>query len=119
MTLPIFSQTPSSNCTVPCVTLRNAIKVKYELDFVNNKISILRDSLNLKDSIIYRKDTLILNQNTIIENLNNTIIQEKKIIEESDKRVEFYKSETKTQKTYKWMVIVVGSLTTLASLIFF
>jgi len=119
MTLPSFSQTPSNDCVVPCSTLRNAIKVKYELDFANNKILILRDSLKVIDTIVYRKDTVIVNRNETIKNLNNTIVQEQKLKEEEKKRANSYKDEIENQKFYKWVAIVVGSVTTLASLIFF
>ena len=119
MMSPIYSQTPSNDCIVPCSTLRAAMKVKYDLDLAYNKIYLLRDSVSIMDSIIYRKDTIITNKNTIIANLNSSLDAQKKISKENKDRGDFYKKEVDSQKFYKWVAIVAGSISTLASLIFF
>jgi len=119
MMSPIYSQTPSNDCTVPCTTLRAAMKVKYDLDLAQNKILMLRDSVSIMDSIIYRKDTIIVNKNGIIKNLNSSLVAQKGISDENKARGDFYKKEVDSQKFYKWVEIVVGSISTLASLILF
>jgi hypothetical protein len=118
MMLPSYSQTSSSNCTVPCYTLRNAIKTKYDLDLSREKVIILRDSISLLNQGIFQRDTMLLNKKTEITNLKTNELKLKEESDENKKRGDSYKSEVNKQKTYKWIAIVVGSITTLCSLIF-
>lgn len=115
----LYSQTPSNNCVVPCITLRNAIKVKYELDFANSRIGLLKDSVQNLQTTISKKDTIIQNKNTEIQNLNTNLIASQGQTKEEKKRGDVYEKETDRQKRNKWIAIVAGSITTLLSLIFF
>ena len=115
----VYSQTNSSNCTVPCYTLRNAVKTKYELELAQNKISILRDSIKINQILDLQKDTLILNKESEIKNLNTIITEKDSTITADRKRSDFYKSEYDTQVRNKWISIIIGSVSTICAIIFF
>lgn len=115
----IYSQTPSNNCVVPCITLKNAVKVKYELDFANNRIGLLKDTIQTLQTVLYKKDTIIQNKTTEIQNLNSSLIASKEQTKEEKNRGDAYQKEVDIQKRNKWVAIIAGSVTTLLSLIFF
>lgn len=119
MTSQLYSQKSSSNCTVPCYTLRNAVKTKYELESANIKISGLRDSIRVVEKVILQQDSLLLNNQIEIKNLNTEVKCRDSIIKEDKDRSNFYKSEYDKQVRNKWVAIIVGSITTICSLIFF
>lgn len=104
---------------MPCATLKNAIKVKYELDFAYNRIGLLKDSMQNLQTIISKKDTIIQNKTTEIQNLNTSLIASQVQTKEEKKRGDVYQKEADKQKRNKWIAIVAGSVTTLLSLIFF
>ena len=115
----LYSQTPSNNCVVPCVTLKNAIKVKYELDFAYNRIGLLKDSIQNLQTTINKQDTIIQNKTAEIKNLNTDLVASQGQTKEEKKRGDVYQNEVDRQKRNKWIAIVAGSVTTLLSLIFF
>lgn len=114
-----YSQTNSNDCIVPCVTLKNAVKTKYELERAEMRISILRDSVKNMNKIIFEQDTIISNKNGEIFNLNEKVRYTDSISTQNKVRAEFYKSEYNGQVRTKWIAIIIGSVTTVCSLIFF
>jgi len=65
--LSLSSQTSSiitEPCKVPCYTLRNALKVKQKADYLDSQLVIVRDSISIYRNIIRSKDTLISYKDT-------------------------------------------------------
>jgi hypothetical protein len=114
-----YSQTNSNDCIVPCATLKNAVKTKYELERAEMRISILRDSVKKMDKIIFEQDTIISNKNGEISNLKEKVKYTDSISVQNKVRGDFYKSEYDGQVRSKWIAIIIGSVTTVCSLIFF
>lgn len=114
-----YSQSNSNDCIVPCSTLKNAVKTKYELERAEMRISILRDSVHKITKIMYEQDTIIQNKNGLIFNLNEKVRFTDSISTQNKLRGDFYKSEYDSQVRNKWIAIIVGSVTTVCSLIFF
>ena len=76
----VYSQTPSNdNCIVPCISLKNALKLKVKYDYCYNQLKIARDSISLLDSVNCQQDTIILNKNQEIILLEDNVKQIKKI----------------------------------------
>ena len=48
---------------MPCGTLRKALVVKSERDYLKNQIGVVRDSISLLNVIVKDQDTLLKNKN--------------------------------------------------------
>ena len=83
------------------------------------RISILRDSVKKMDKIIFEQDTIISNKNGEIFNLKEKVKYTDSISIQNKVRGDFYKSEYDGQVRTKWVAIIIGSVTTVCSLIFF
>lgn len=68
MPLLANSQTLSTEeyCSVPCRTLKNALLVKAERDFLSDRISILKDSTSILSTIVLTQNKLILNRDSVV-----------------------------------------------------
>jgi hypothetical protein len=118
MTLPTFSQSLSNDtCSVPCKTLRNALKMKNDYELCKISLSESRDSITILNEIVISQDSLISikNQTNIIlsennENLNQTVILKDNIINEKDKEIKKVKNNSKK-------IIGIGGILLLLSLI--
>lgn len=68
MPLLVSSQTLSTKdlVTVPAKTLKNALIVKTERDYLKNQITVVRDSVNILVTITNNQDSIIKNQDTSI-----------------------------------------------------
>ncbi len=68
MPLLVSSQTLLTEdlVTVPTKTLKNALIVKNERDFLKNQITVVRDSVNILVTITNNQDSIIKNQDTSI-----------------------------------------------------
>ena len=68
--LPLLanSQTLSidSTCYVPCKTLKKALIVKNERDFLKNQIGVARDSISILTSVVVNQDSVIKTQDSSI-----------------------------------------------------
>ena len=104
--LPLLasSQTLSidSTCCVPCKTLKKALIVKSERDFLKNQIGVARDSLSILSSVVVNQDSVIKTQDSSIslykkneENYNSIIEKKDGIIEVKDEQIKQQKAETK------------------------
>ena len=104
--LPLLasSQTLSidSTCCVPCKTLKKALIVKSERDFLKNQIGVARDSINILTSVVVNQDSVIKNQDSSIslykkneENYNSIITKKDGIIELKDEQIKQQKAKVK------------------------
>lgn len=104
--LPLLasSQTLSidSTCCVPCKTLKKALIVKSERDFLKNQIGVARDSISILTSVVVNQDSVIKNQDSSIslykkneENYNSIITKKDGIIELKDEQIKQQKAKVK------------------------
>jgi len=121
--LPLLasSQTLSidSTCCVPCKTLKKALIVKSERDFLKNQIGVTRDSISILSSVVVNQDSVIKTQDSSIslykkneENYNSIIEKKDGIIEVKDEQIKQQKAKTKIA----W---IVTGLNTVALLLIF
>ena len=101
VSLSLSSQTSSTMtepCKVPCHTLRNALKVKQKADYLDSQLVIVRDSISIYRNIIRSKDTLISYKDTQLTLLRSnerhyqsTVQIQEKVIEDArfDKMVAY------------------------------
>jgi hypothetical protein len=94
------SQTLSidTQCCVPCATLKKALLVKTEKDYLKNQIGITRDSVTLLNVIVSQQDTLIKNKNNQIDLYKKNELNYVQIIDNKNKQVELYDKALKTAK---------------------
>ena len=84
MPLLASSQTLSTEdlVTVPIKTLKNALIVKTERDYLKNQITVVRDSVNILVTITNNQDSIIKTQDT-------SILLYKKIDTDRQKQLEY------------------------------
>lgn len=97
MPLLASSQTHSTEdlVTVPSKTLKNALIVKNERDFLKNQITIVRDSVNILVIIANNQDSIIKTQDTSISLYKKIDTDRQKQLEYKDNII------TNTQKQIK------------------
>ena len=80
------SQTLSTEdlVTVPAKTLKNALIVKNERDYLKNQITVVRDSVNILVTITNNQDSIIKNQDTSISLYKKIDIDRQKQLEYKD-----------------------------------
>jgi hypothetical protein len=106
--------TQDSLCTVPCYTLRNALFIKADYDYLKDQIKVTRDSINILNSILETQNSIIILQNEALslqKQNEKTLIE---IIENKDKEIIIHKKEIKKQKIYKKLAYI----TSIASIVF-
>ena len=86
MPLLVSSQTLSTEdlVTVPAKTLKNALIVKNERDYLKNQITVVRDSVNILVTITNNQDSIIKNQDTSISLYKKIDIDRQKQLEYKD-----------------------------------
>ena len=86
MPLLVSSQTLSTEdlVTVPTKTLKNALIVKTERDYLKNQITVVRDSVNILVTITNNQDSIIKNQDTSISLYKKIDIDRQKQLEYKD-----------------------------------
>jgi len=97
------SQTLSidTNCSVPCNTLRNALFVKSERDYLKNQIGVVRDSVSLLNVITKSQDSLIVNKNQQIDLYKKNESSFQQVIEGKDKQISLYNDVVKEAEKQK------------------
>jgi hypothetical protein len=70
--------------TVPAKTLKNALIVKNERDYLKNQITVVRDSVNILVTITNNQDSIIKNQDTSISLYKKIDIDRQKQLEYKD-----------------------------------
>ena len=111
------SQTRSNDSlvTVPVKTLRNALIVKSERDYLKSQISIVRDSVNILDNTISYKDSTIKNLNQSIIYYKQIDLDRQQQLSYKDKIIDNYKTQIKKEK--KKTYIIGGSFAFLSLLL--
>jgi len=98
-----------SSCVVPCYTLRNALMVKADCDYLKDQIQIARDSISTLNLIVDDQNSIITLQHeniSILEQNEKTLIG---IIENKDKEIALHKKEIRKQKVYKTVAYIVSA----------
>ena len=98
-----------SSCTVPCYTLRNALTVKADYDYLKDQIQVVRDSVGALNLIIDDQNSIIVLQYeniSILEQNEKTLIG---IIENKDKEIALHKKEIRKQKVYKTVAYIISA----------
>lgn len=117
MPLLASSQTRSNDSLVivPVKTLRNALIVKSERDYLKSQISVIRDSVNILNNIISYKDSTIKNQDQSIIYYKQIDSNRQEQLSYKDKIIDNYK--TQIQKEKKKTYIIGGSFALLSLLL--
>jgi hypothetical protein len=100
MPLLVSSQTLLTEdlVTVPTKTLKNALIVKNERDFLKNQITVVRDSVNILVTITNNQDSIIKNQDTSISLYKKIDIDRQKQLEYKDNIITDYQKQIKKFK---------------------
>ena len=100
MPLLVSSQTLSTEdlVTVPAKTLKNALIVKNERDYLKNQITVVRDSVNILVTITNNQDSIIKNQDTSISLCKKIDIDRQKQLEYKDNIITDYQKRIKKFK---------------------
>jgi len=100
MPLLVSSQTLLTEdlVTVPTKTLKNALIVKNERDYLKNQITVVRDSVNILVTITNNQDSIIKNQDTSISLYKKIDIDRQKQLEYKDNIITDYQKQIKKFK---------------------
>ena len=117
MPLLASSQTRSNDSlvTVPVKTLRNALIVKSERDYLKSQISLVRDSVSILNNTISYKDSTIKNLNQSIIYYKQIDLDRQQQLSYKDKIINNYKTQIKKEK--KKTYIIGGSFALLSLLL--
>jgi hypothetical protein len=109
MPLLVSSQTLSTEdlVTVPAKTLKNALIVKNERDYLKNQITVVRDSVNILVTITNNQDSIIKNQDTSISLYKKIDTDRQKQLEYKDNIITDYQKQIKKFK----LKFIVSSIT--------
>ena len=116
VSLSLSSQTSSTMtepCKVPCHTLRNALKVKQKADYLDSQLVIVRDSISIYRNIIRSKDTLISYKDTQLTLLRSNESHYKKTIEIQEEVIE----EARFDKVVAYILSGASFLIALAAIL--
>lgn len=111
------SQTRSNDSlvTVPIKTLRNALIVKSERDYLKSQILLVRDSVSILNNTISYKDSTIKNLNQSIIYYKQIDLDRQQQLSYKDKIIDNYKTQIKKEK--KKTYITGGSFALLSLLL--
>ena len=100
MPLLVSSQTLSTEdlVIVPAKTLKNALIVKNERDYLKNQITVVRDSVNILVIITNNQDSIIKNQDTSISLYKKIDTDRQKQLEYKDNIITDYQKQIKKFK---------------------
>lgn len=102
-----------TTCCVPCYTLKNALIVKSERDYLKNQIGIVRDSVTLLNVVTRSQDSLISNKNQQISLYKKNETSSQQIIDNKDKQISLYNDivkEVKTQRNIAYVLVFFTSI---------
>lgn len=118
MTSQLYSQKVSSDtCCVPCVTLKKALIVKSEKEYVQKQLVYVRDSIQILQEIITSKDTIIDQKDSIINIYRLNEVRYQQIIYNKDGMIKAYQAEVERQRKGKKLAYLLGILTTISTLL--
>ena len=96
-----------SLCCVPCKSLKKALLVKTERDFLKEQIEITRDSVVILTNIVTNQDSVIVKQDTTISLYKKNEIEFTQFIKNKDSEIKIKDEQIKKQKArtlIAWMV---------------
>jgi hypothetical protein len=100
--LPLLanSQTPSndSTCCVPCKSLKKALLVKTERDYLKEQIGVARDSIVILSRIVLNQDSVIIKQDTTISLYKKNEEEYTQIVKNKDTEIEIKDKQIKKAK---------------------
>jgi len=99
---------PNSQLKAAIVKIEQGKIVKQELDFTNEKVSLLETRIVLKDSIITflrEKDAL---NNKMMWSFEDTIDNYKKIVDNLELKYKIQRTIARRQKLAKWGTFIAG-----------
>jgi hypothetical protein len=118
VTLPLLanSQTLSndSTCCVPCKSLKKALLVKTERDFLLTQLDISRDSTLLLTQIVTNQDSVIVKQDSTIHLYQKNEVSFKQIIQNKDSEIKIKDKQFQKQKTKTKIAWGVAGLNAIA-----
>jgi hypothetical protein len=118
VTLPLLanSQTLSndSTCCVPCKSLKKALLVKTERDFLLTQLDISRDSTLLLTQIVTNQDSIISKQDSTIVLYKQNEVNFNQVIKNKDSEIEIKDKQLQKQKTKTKIAWGVAGLNAIA-----
>ena len=116
--LPLLasSQVLSSDsiCCVPCKTLKKALIVKNERDFLKNQIGVTRDSVSILTNVVINQDSVIKTQDSSISLYKKNELNYNSIINKKDGIIELKDEQIKQQKAKVKLAWIITGLNTVA-----
>ena len=106
-----------SICCVPCNTLRKALIVKTERDYLKDQIKITRDSVLIFSRITLNQDSIIKVKNTSISLYKKNESNYLQLIDNKDEEINLYKKDIKRHKQSKLVSYIVGGTCILLSIL--
>lgn len=108
------SQTLSNEeyCSVPCRTLKNALLVKADRDFIKGQLVISRDSISILNTIVSRQDSLLDTKEAVIFLHRENEVRYLEMIENKDKIIGVKDKQIKQEKIKALAGWVVAALNT-------
>lgn len=79
-----------SACCVPCSTLKKALFVKAERDYLRNQIGVVRDSVSILSYIVDQQDSLISYKDTQISLFKKNEVKFNEVLINKDKQIHLY-----------------------------
>ena len=121
VTLPLLanSQTLSndSTCCVPCKSLKKALLVKTERDYLKEQIGVARDSIVILSRIVTNQDSIIVKQDTTISLYQKNELQYTQIIANKDSEIKIQNTQIKKAKTKTRVAWATTGLSVIAFII--
>ena len=118
VTLPLLasSQTLSndSTCCVPCKSLKKALLVKTERDYLKDQIGVARDSIVILSNIVANQDSIIIKQDNTISLYKKNESNYNSIINKKDGIIELKDEQIKQQKAKVKIAWIITGLNTVA-----
>jgi len=113
------SQTPSNDsiCCVPCKSLKKALLVKTERDYLKEQIGVARDSIVILSNIVNNQDSIITKQDTTISLYKKNELEYTQIIKNKDSEIEIKDKQIKKAKTKTRIAWATTGLSAIAFII--
>jgi hypothetical protein len=117
--LSASSQTLSNDslCCVPCKSLKKALLVKTERDFLKEQIGIARDSIVVLTNIVTNQDSVIVKQDTTISLYKKNEEEYTQIVKNKDTEIEIKDKQIKKAKNRARIAWVTTGASTIAFII--
>jgi hypothetical protein len=98
--LSASSQTLSNDslCCVPCKSLKKALLVKTERDYLKEQIGVARDSIVILSRIVSNQDSVIIKQDTTISLYKKNEEEYTQIVKNKDTEIEIKDKQIKKAK---------------------